>query len=66
LSDLDSDPTTNKPSLLNVKIFKWLRFLVLMQDTESKKLEKKLLLQIQEILLILGCIKIVIRFYENN
>jgi len=37
-------------SLLNVKIFKWLRFLVLMQDIESKKLEKKLLLQIQEIL----------------
>jgi len=50
LSDLDSDPTTNKRSLLNVKIFKWLRFLVLMQDIESKKLEKKLFLQIQEIL----------------
>jgi len=35
----------------------WLRFLVLMQDIESKKFEKKLLLQIQETL-ILGCIKL--------
>jgi len=33
-------------SLLNVKIFRWLRFLVLMRDIESKKLEKKLFLQI--------------------
>jgi len=32
-------------SLLNVKIFKWLRFLVRMRDVECKKLEKKLLLE---------------------
>jgi len=44
-------------SLLNIKIFMWLRFLVLTQDIESKKFEKKLLLQIQETL-ILGCIKL--------
>jgi len=33
-------------SLLKVKIFRWLRFLVLIRDIESKKLAKKLLLQI--------------------
>jgi len=33
-------------SLLHVKIFKWLRFLVRMRGVESKKLEKKLLLEI--------------------
>jgi len=49
--------------LLNVKIFRWLRFLVLMRDIESKKLEKKASFTNT---LILGCIKIVIRFYENN
>jgi len=33
-------------SLLNVKIFRWLRFLVLTRDIEFKKLEKKASLQI--------------------
>jgi len=32
--------------LLNVKIFRWLRFLVLMRAVESIKLEKELLVQI--------------------
>jgi len=45
LSDLDSDPNYQQTfivSLLNTKIFSWLRFLVLMRNIEYKKLEKKL------------------------
>jgi len=41
LSDLDSDPNCQQTfvvSLLNAKIFGWLRFLVLMCNIESKKL----------------------------
>jgi len=43
LSGLDSDPNYQKTfvvSLLKVKIFNWLIFLVLMRDVESKVLEK--------------------------
>jgi len=65
LSDLDSDPNYQQTFivlLLNIKIFSWLRFLVLMRNIESKKLEKSFFTNN----LILGYIKIVIKFCEKK
>jgi len=63
LSDLDSDPNYQQiaiVSLLNTKIFNWPRFLVLMHDIESKKLE------FFTNLVILGYIKIVKILWKNS